>query len=472
MKYFSTGFYISDGISFSKIINECFSWINESPHTTFITAQLTYNYEGGDFFVESKNERIEIISHEGADIHLGCFRYSKISEPHKWITDVSVSKNLTSNSTWIQVESSVVSQEAVYLAPLPKKPLIVMRLIEKFSGGVDDIFKISIEPHNLIDDPEDLNIAAKVINGKTENRLPIIYISSKYHYNEHPHNIIPERLARKVCGLAHVLIEPGDKLFSIKLKSETSSKNAYAGAAGIYWPRGQNISYYQRGDKTAKEFEDCLFDDVVKATTTMAPISDVGWNEIQKRITKDSIEALKTQGEDTSGLLELYESDNVSKDNEILDLKTRIVSLEHRVRTLQSQTSAQGNITLNAGEETDFFDGEIKNVILEALKMAIVNTKENSRGNHILSSLLENNQKTTETEQRQQSLRRALNDYRRMDKSTSRQLMELGFELTEEGKHWKITYNGDSRYTYILAKTGSDYRGSLNAISDISNIIF
>ena len=106
------------------------------------------------------------------------------------------------------------------------------------------------------------------------------------------------------------------------------------------------------------------------------------------------------------------------------------------------------------------------------MNIAIVNTKENSRKMHIISSLIENNRKSDETELREKKLRRALNDYRRMDNSTSRQLKELGFELTEEGKHWKIIYNGDLRYTYILPKSGSDYRGSLNAISDISNIIF
>ncbi|WP_031521269.1 hypothetical protein [Siccibacter colletis] len=472
MKYFSTEFFISSNISFEDIFNECFSWINESPHTNFITAQLACNYKNDDFHIESKNESIDIINYENTEINLGCFRYSKISEPHKWVTDISINKNLTNGKTWIQVESSVVSQEAAYLAPQPKKPLIVMRLIDRFSGGSDDAFKTSVEPHYLSTTNDHLNMAAKVINGETDNRLPIIYVSSKYFFNEHPHNIIPERLARKVCGLAHILIEPSDRIFSIKLKNQTNAKNAYAGAIGIYWPRGQNISFYRRGDKTAKEFEDELFDDVVKATTTMAPVSESGWSEIQKRITKDSINALKVRGEYTHELMNLYEADNIAKDEQIEELKNKIHSLENRVRTLQSQAFAQGSILLNAGEETDFFEGEIKNVILASIKSTLINTKENSRSHHILTSLLSNNQSTLETEIRSQKLRKALNDYRSMDRNTSKQLKDLGFELSEEGKHWKIIYNGDSRYTYILPKTGSDYRGSLNAISDINNIIF
>jgi hypothetical protein len=472
MKYFSTGFYVSNDVSFKDIFNECFSWVHESPHTNFIPAQLTCDYKDDDFFIESKNERIDIIAHESQGLHLGCFRYSKISEPHKWVTDISINKDLATNTTWIQVESSVVSQEAAYLSPQPKKPLIVIRLIDKFSGGLDDVFNTSSDPHYLSSSSEHLYMAAKIVNGETNNRLPIIYVSSKYFYNEHPHNIIPERLARSVCGLAHVVIEPSDRAFSIKLKDDTNAKNAYAGGIGIYWPRGQNISFYRRGEKAAKEFEDELFENVVKATTTMAPISDSGWGEIQKRITKDSINALKVRGEYTSELMGLYEADNIAKDEQIDDLKYKILSLESRVRMLHSQASAQGSIILNAGEETDFFEGEIKNVILEAIKAAIVNTNDNSRSKHILSSLLENNQQTPEKNTREQLLRKALTDYRSMDKSTSRQLKELGFELSEEGKHWKIIYNGDSRYTYILPKTGSDYRGSLNAISDISNIIF
>lgn len=46
---------------------------------------------------------------------------------------------------------------------------------------------------------------------------------------------------------------------------------------------GSKYQFYRRGEKTAKEFEDELFDDVVRATTTMAPVSDSGWSEIQTR---------------------------------------------------------------------------------------------------------------------------------------------------------------------------------------------
>ena len=57
-----------------------------------------------------------------------------------------------------------------------------------------------------------------------------------------------------------------------------------------------------------------------------------------------------------------YEQEK-KKDETIEELKSNILSLEYRVRMLQSQASAQGSIVMNAGEETDFFNGEIKNTV-------------------------------------------------------------------------------------------------------------
>lgn len=474
MKYFSTGFYVSDSTPINAIFDECFAWIQESPHTNFIPAQLSCKYDNDDFSVESKNEIIDIIRYDNNinQTTLSCFRYSKISQPHKWITDISVNIDHNTNKTWVQVESEVVSQEAAYLAPQPKKPLIVMRIIDRFSGGIDDKFQVSVEPYTLEDNSEDLNTISNIINGEYNNRLPIIYVSSKYYYNEHAHNIIPERLARKVCGLAHVIIEPDSRIFSNKLKYSTNAKNAYAGGIGIYWPKGQNISYYRRGENTAKEYEDILFEEVLKATTTMAPISKSGWSEVQNQKTKESIRGLKERGEYTEELMRLYESENIANSELIDELRFKINSLESRVRALQAQAPAQGNLSLNIGEEIDFFDGEIKNIVIDALKAFLQNKNDVSRSYHILCSLIENNEQTDETSKRSQLLKRSLTGYRSMDKGTMRQLKELGFEASDDGKHWKIIYNEDPRYTYILPKTGSDHRGSLNAISDISNIIF
>ncbi|MNY75750.1 hypothetical protein D3C86_2151140 [compost metagenome] len=59
-----------------------------------------------------------------------------------------------------------------------------------------------------------------------------------------------------------------------------------------------------------------------------------------------------------------------------------------------------------------------------------------------------------------------------MDAATRAGLEALGFSLTEEGKHIKLVYQDDDRYTFILPKSGSDWRGGLNSASDIAKRIF
>jgi hypothetical protein len=71
-----------------------------------------------------------------------------------------------------------------------------------------------------------------------------------------------------------------------------------------------------------------------------------------------------------------------------------------------------------------------------------------------------------------ESLKLLLRNYSSMDHSTRKGLEDLGFSTYEDGKHYKLIYKNDDRYTFALPKSGSDYRGGLNAVSDIAKRIF
>lgn len=58
-------------------------------------------------------------------------------------------------------------------------------------------------------------------------------------------------------------------------------------------------------------------------------------------------------------------------------------------------------------------------------------------------------------------------DYKTLSGSMRQQLLELGFEVTEEGKHYSLTYYGDGRYKTTIAKTGSEWREGKNIASVI-----
>ena len=56
-----------------------------------------------------------------------------------------------------------------------------------------------------------------------------------------------------------------------------------------------------------------------------------------------------------------------------------------------------------------------------------------------------------------------------MDRPLRQGLADIGFTITEDGKHYKLTYYGDSRYWTALSKTPSDTREGKNAASIIIN---
>lgn len=50
-------------------------------------------------------------------------------------------------------------------------------------------------------------------------------------------------------------------------------------------------------------------------------------------------------------------------------------------------------------------------------------------------------------------------------------LQDLGFEITEDGAHYKLMYCGDSRYRTTIAKTGSDHREGKNIAAVIGKMM-
>lgn len=472
MKYFSTGFYLKSGAKSQEVINECLAWISGSPHTTFPPAMLDMKRGLETFELETSAEKIEVINCSENSVHMSCFRYSKIDGPHKWVTDISANAYDKEGSVWVQVESNVYAQQAAYKTPETKRPLIVMKLLDKFSGGKDDDFTIGLEPVYLKDNDDCLYNVASFINAKTKNRLPVVYVSAKYFYKEHAHIIIPSRLARKLAGMAHVVIEPESTTFSHKLKHLAASKNSYGGALGIYWPDGQGINIYKRGVMSALELENLISEEIIKAITSLTPMRRCGWVEINSAKTRKAIQAIKDEGKNSVELVSLYEDENTSLRDEVKELAAKIQHLESRIRSLTEKVSVQGDIKINVGVEDDLFHNEIIEIILTALKRSLSTMHEKSRFHDVITSVINANESYGLIESHDRELKQAMVGYRSMTPKLQGTLEEIGFSINDDGKHLKLTYRDDPRYTYILPKTGSDRRGSLNAYSDIANIAF
>ena len=114
----------------------------------------------------------------------------------------------------------------------------------------------------------------------------------------------------------------------------------------------------------------------------------------------------------------------------------------------------------------------MQNVVREAVQDAASRTLDDSRQKHVLTSILTANPASGEPGRFRAELKDLLRGSKTVDSRIRRSLEKLGFEISEDGKHYKLVFQGDDRYTFSLAKSGSDRRGGLNAASDIARLLF
>ncbi|MFV3326644.1 hypothetical protein ACNFG0_09245 [Pseudomonas sp. NY15372] len=470
MKSIKSYFTLSAETTVADVFNECVNWILDSPHTSFAQEELV-RYTAEDEFLHRNEDDSEIIeySYASADgVSVSSMRYAKSQEAVKWVTEISARKEL--DVLWVSVVSSIVTTTAL-TAPIGlsiKRPLIAIRLLDRFGGGTDGDFPLGVNPIVLRDDTTSLEIARRVVVGENISALPVIYVSAKFFDR---HALIPDRLARKVCGMAHVVVEPS-RDFSFKLRPQVSSRNVYAGSVGIYWPNGAGVTLCRRGADDAKSFEDRIFRCVAEALSVLIPPQKCGWEEVIHVKNRNAIEQLKENGE-ANEIVGLYEIEISQKDETIAQMKKEIDRLSYMLRLSESKRPVQGGLILDTGAEDDYFELETLSVVLDAMReYSSKSTHPNSRRQHLMTAILDNNNSNDLHEQKSKALKDALRGYRDMSKKVRDTFEELGFSVESDARHWRVVYQGDERYTYVLPKTGSDYRGGLNAGADISNLVF
>ena len=126
---------------------------------------------------------------------------------------------------------------------------------------------------------------------------------------------------------------------------------------------------------------------------------------------------------------------------------------------------------LYMGDESEFYEGEIREIILEVLEDYKRNLKPSTRREHVVNDILENNDYKQTQAKRREQIKIALKGYKSLNGSLRSMLESLGFVITDDGKHYKWTYFGDHRYVTTAAKTSSDSRAGLNLASTIDNLM-
>lgn len=468
MLLFATEFPVSPDRTTADFLQAIVAWISGSPHTGFSTDELKELQQDNEADVEIDNERVQSLVTSSPDINLAGIRYVKKEKGLEWLTSVVFSR--TSSGAWVGIRVECESQRASVRLPKAKKPIVVTTLCKSLGGAVDGPLPILDRAHVLAN--ADIDLAAKLIRGDAGCRLPIIYVSAQFQGG---HALDADRLAADLSGMAHVVVEP-NRPFSIRLQLEVDSENVYGGTIGIYWPEGGGRRVFFLGGEspTPSDLASAIKDELRAALLNRRPITQCTWAYIRETASRQTIQSLKASGsKEIDDYVKMFDQEIKAKEQYLENAETEIKWLRSEVRKYEARAGSASGDLLVLGKERDLYSNEVLGIVLEAIKDALPRVLQDSRRQHVLMSILETNKlDSNPLEGHREQLKTLLRGMNTIDGRIRRGLEDMGFSVSEEGKHFKIVFQGDDRYTFTLPKSGSDRRGGLNAASDIAKLLF
>ncbi|MCR4612133.1 MAG: hypothetical protein K5644_09580 [Lachnospiraceae bacterium] len=394
-------------------------------------------------------------------------------------------------------------------------PYFINYLIDR--GYLKDDHKLPIKKEPIVIDEKKKELIDNVINKKVTYNLPIVYVSKT---NDDKYPVDVEELSYKLKGVAHVMIEEG------KSTDETTEEqgddtnevqcddtNENKGAIDIYYPLqgSEPRRFFYKGDvENNSALLKKVVESVIKYSNAQMVDALFTWQGVNNALLRDKLnsqkknrdkaeESLKaaqeelkklqdSQNEEEARIREKAIEDANAQSKEYIDAFTEdFKKLEEQVKELTNVNESllsenQGLKTkldsqdavpvLYMGAEDDFYPGEIKDLILSSLIEVANGIESKSRRADVVRDIIENNNYQKLSDTKADTVKSILRNYDGMSKKTRQTLEELGFEITEDGKHYKVTYYGDGRYQISFSKTPSDVRTGKNCAQQTINTVF
>ncbi len=477
-------------------------WNQSSPHENNIIQDMVWN---GERNIRYGSDGLWLDIEEYRNQNIIAVRYEKKEDDGSvWDTDYVM--NFNSMKMAVRLDRSY-TEDALNADPKFSTPHFITLLIERGYIKKDGNLPVLREP--IVIEEENLELITDIINGKSRYRLPVVYITRTY-YDEDPVNV--NFLASRLKGVAHVLVQKSNMTNS-RIKEATNGKNEYYGAIGIYFP-SKATAYRRYLYRSALGYDSFLSEKVFRSVIQYGNAQMVDtlftWQGVNNALLRDRLisnrqerlaaeKAQKAAEEEATKLIDTLDEEErrIRKkalddaraeadalldgfDEEMKKLQNQVEELTRVNEVLQFENqglkakidSSNAVPVLFMGDEFEFYQGEIKDLLLAVLTEALKATAQKSRRADIIRDIIRNNDYQKLSMAKAEELKKLLKNYDGMSGRTRQALKDLGFEITEEGKHYKITYYGDGRYQTTYSKTPSDGRTGKNSAQQTINMVF
>ena len=469
MLLFTTLLDVDDQLTKEAFINLIIKWNNTAKYKSNVIPDIVWNDEsviryGDDALWMEIRQYEDIIA----------VRHEKIGEGRIiWDTDYVL--NLKERKLAIRLDRSYTEEASVSTVDF-STPHFITLLIEGGYLKKDGRLPVGREPILISEDK--IPFVVSVINEETKCRLPLVVVS-KTRRDENPVDV--GFLASRLKGVAHVLVLP-DKKIGRELKAKCPGRFVDGGCIGVYFPEKKikhRIYPYRRNFDIDTRLLDRVVHIIVRYCVAHNFKPLYTWQGVSNTCLARDIEnqrierlnaekVLKADKDEAYKLLEAFDDDQIKLQKQVEELSNANEALLAENQGLRNRISINDNDpVIYYGEEEDFFPGEIKDILLSAVKEAVGNCHTGSRRYHVLKDLLDNNGYEDLLGARQKEVKNIFKGYKIVNTTMKQRLQELGFEITEDGKHYKLTYYGDNRYFTSVAKTPSDNRTGNNTAGNI-----
>lgn len=474
MLLFSSALKLQDWVSREDFLGAVFEWNETNPYEENRIPGICWNGEAAGVY---GSEELWMQVSEYRDGEIAAVRFEKVAgDGVIWDTDYVADfreKRLAIQLNRSYREDAVVSEGDF------STPYFISLLIRKGFLAEDGLLPVT---DRLV--PVDEGMLGHLLGlarRQVECRIPVVFVSRTIYGTE---PVDAKKLAYRLKGVAHVLVQE-DRGDNQRILSEAGELLGINGDVTVIFPNeGAGIRRFRFRMYTGSD--SVLMERVIQAVIRYGNVLRLDelstWQGVQNAILADRLSGQRAKHDETMAALKkaVQEVDEVygTFDEELRELQRQVEELTRKNEALRYEnyglrgklSAAEAVPVLVAGEEVDFYPGEIREFLRDILTDALrTSTKEKSRKADLIRDLLEHNPGNGQREERQAKLKGLLQGYSHFTPGIRQGLAELGFEISEDGKHYKLVYHGDPRYQATAAKTPSDHRDGKNLSQIIIN---
>ena len=420
MLLFSTILEIDKKLTKNDFINLVIEW-NQKGHPESIISDIEWNGERNVRY-EDENKCLEIQEYRNKNIIAVRFE-KRESDGAVWDTDYIM--NFSEMKMAVRLDRSYI-EEALNVDTKFFTPFFISMLIDRGYITKDGNLEVLRTP--LVIDEENLDLIVNVINGNAKYKLPVVIITKTF-YDEDP--VDTNKLAKELKGVAHVLVQKTN-CTNRKLKELCNGNNEYYGAIGIYHPNPA-IGHRRYLYRMSEGIDRILAEKVTRTVMQYSNSQMVGtlytWFGVNNAILQDRLackreenveaeigrrkalyelialksdldqtkesmrkQALKEGKAEADRILDEFEGEMQKKDFEVERLTFELQKKEYEIGWLRVKLNSMTDVpVLIAGDEDDFYPGEVKDFVLSAVKKELSSTETRTRRYDVLSDVLNAN---------------------------------------------------------------------------------